>query len=468
MKQAVRKLSLAAVAVIVISVFSATTALAVGLGWHEKLIEFFNPTQQQIEEIAPAIDSPEVSVSENGVTVTVKQTIADSTGVYVLYEILAPEGFEFTEDITTDGHIFDVTHESNGGEGTTGMISAPAVLEDMGNRRTAIQYYSTETAIVDGTALLILRDLQKGNKTLIEGEWRLEWDFAYTDFSETVYLSPSVHIGENRYATELTISPISISFFIDGRVTSSDNLTITVNFKDGSQIAHTLFYSESKLKADRISVNDLNPDEITSRVYHSFDAIIDINDIESLGVGEALIPLDLSLNSPSSWALEAVHAAIKAGLVPKAMQSDYTQTTTRAEFCALAVQLYETVMSEEITKRVQFDDTTDINVQKMAGLGVVDGVGDNKFSPNGILTREQAATMLSRLADAIGKPIREHIPTFNDNSSISAWAFDAVGQMQITDIMNGIDNNTFAPQGPYTREQSIVTLMRLYNYQKQT
>lgn len=291
MKRVARKLSLAAVAVILISVFSATTAFAVGLGWHEKLIEFLNPTQRQIEEIAPAIDSPEATITENGITVTVKQTIADSTGVYVLYEILAPEGFAFAEDITTGSHIFDVTHTSNGGEGTSGMISAPAVLEDMGNRRTAIQYYSTGTAIVDGTALLILRDLQKSGKTVIEGEWRLEWDFTYTDFSETVSLNPSVLIGENRYVSELVISPISISILVDGRVTSSDNLTITVNFKDGSRIVHTMFDSESKVKSDRISVNDLNPNETTSRVYHSFDAIIDIDTIESVGVGEALIPL---------------------------------------------------------------------------------------------------------------------------------------------------------------------------------
>ena len=70
--------------------------------------------------------------------------------------------------------------------------------------------------------------------------------------------------------------------------------------------------------------------------------------------------------------------------------------------------------------------------------------------------------MLSRLAEAIGKPLTEQVPTFNDNSSVSSWAFNAVGQMQATGIMGGVGNNTFSPSSDYTREQSIITIMRLY------
>lgn len=170
--------------------------------------------------------------------------------------------------------------------------------------------------------------------------------------------------------------------------------------------------------------------------------------------------------SASDWAVEQINAAISANLVPASLQSKYTQATTRAEFCALAVALYETVKDAEITERATFSDTSDVNVQKMAALGVVNGVGDNKFSPDSALTREQAATMLSRLADAISKPLTAQAPTFNDNSSVSVWAFDAVGQMQATGIMGGVGDNTFSPSTDYTREQSIVTILRLYDIMK--
>jgi len=163
---------------------------------------------------------------------------------------------------------------------------------------------------------------------------------------------------------------------------------------------------------------------------------------------------------PSPWAIPQVNAAIAAGLVPQSLQSNYTQPTTRAEFAALAVALYENQRGT-ITGRSTFNDTNDINVQKAAYIGVVTGVGDNRFNPNGQLTREQAAVMLARLASALGQPLPQSTSTFADNAQISSWATQAVGQIQASGIMGGVGDNRFAPQGDYTREQSIVTIMRL-------
>ena len=97
-----------------------------------------------------------------------------------------------------------------------------------------------------------------------------------------------------------------------------------------------------------------------------------------------------------------------------------------------------------------------------AAIGVVNGVGDNRFSPHDSLSREQAATMLSRLADAIGKPLPIHFVTFIDSDSIASWALEGVGQVQAAGIMSGVGSNTFAPKNPYTREQSIITMLRMY------
>jgi hypothetical protein len=124
------------------------------------------------------------------------------------------------------------------------------------------------------------------------------------------------------------------------------------------------------------------------------------------------------------------------------------------------------VTGREITDRVTFSDTDDPYVEKAAAIGVVNGVGDNKFEPLARLTREQAATMLSRLANALGKPLETQDPTFNDSGTISPWAFDAVGQVQAAGIMQGMGDNLFSPKTPYTREQSIVTIMRLYEIVK--
>jgi hypothetical protein len=164
---------------------------------------------------------------------------------------------------------------------------------------------------------------------------------------------------------------------------------------------------------------------------------------------------------PSPWAKDEVSQAESAGFVPTALQSRYQQSITRAEFCALAVSLYEITAGKEIKERQTFADTADVNVEKAAAIGVVYGVGNHQFAPNDLLTREQAATMLSRLADAIGKPLAAQTPAFADNAHVSPWAASAVGQMQASGIMGGVGHNAFAPKRSYTREQSIVTIMRL-------
>lgn len=169
------------------------------------------------------------------------------------------------------------------------------------------------------------------------------------------------------------------------------------------------------------------------------------------------------IEKPSSWAEKQVTAAIAANLVPQSLQSQFTKNTTRAEFCALAVTFYETVTGGEITGRVKFDDTTDANVEKAASVNIVSGRGNNRFDPDSGITREEAAIMLANLSNAVGKPLPEASPTFDDSASISSWARTQVGRIQGAGIMSGVGENTFAPKGPYTREQSIITIWKLYD-----
>ena len=171
------------------------------------------------------------------------------------------------------------------------------------------------------------------------------------------------------------------------------------------------------------------------------------------------------LASPSAWAEEQVYAAIELDLVPPNLQHYYQQTITRAEFTALAVSLYEAINGEIIGRRT-FADTSDINVQKMAYLGVVDGVGNNRFNPHGAITRQQAAVMLARLAHVMGHTfpliLPLETPAFADRANISSWAVESVDRARAAGIMSGVGNNNFAPNQPYTREQSIVTMLRLF------
>lgn len=52
---------------------------------------------------------------------------------------------------------------------------------------------------------------------------------------------------------------------------------------------------------------------------------------------------------------------------------------------------------------------------------------------------------------------------FSDDSSISNWAKEGVYFCSVLGIMNGTGNNNFSPSKSYTREMSIVSISRLYN-----
>jgi len=188
-----------------------------------------------------------------------------------------------------------------------------------------------------------------------------------------------------------------------------------------------------------------------------------MNDVALSEYDNSTQPPAVSAELPTEWARADVSRSISQGLVPYVLQSEYPQAITRAEFCFLAVVLYENITGEDIEGYITFSDTNDTNVRKAAYIGVVNGTSPGKFTPNASLTREQAATMLARLATAIGKPFPVKATTFGDKGTISDWALEAVGQVQAAGIMNGTSPTNFSPKGPYTREQSIVTMLRMYD-----
>jgi uncharacterized protein YkwD len=176
-------------------------------------------------------------------------------------------------------------------------------------------------------------------------------------------------------------------------------------------------------------------------------------------------PDDLKAATPSSWAESAVQRALELGLLPDSLAGDYQKPITRAEFSQLGVRLYENLMGP-IEPTVTFSDTNDINVRKMATLGIVAGTGNGKFSPNVNITREQAAKILDLLLVNLGRPSNPKAVTYADQNNISGWAVEYVNSVSNQNIMGSVGANKFDPKGPYTREQSIVTIMRIYDLVK--
>lgn len=94
---------------------------------------------------------------------------------------------------------------------------------------------------------------------------------------------------------------------------------------------------------------------------------------------------------------------------------------------------------------------------------IAEGVSDGT-DPNGLVTREQFATMLYRYAVAKGYDVSigesTNILSYADFASISEYAIPAMQWTCGSGIVTGVTDSTLAPQGTATRAQCAAMLMR--------
>ncbi len=93
--------------------------------------------------------------------------------------------------------------------------------------------------------------------------------------------------------------------------------------------------------------------------------------------------------------------------------------------------------------------------------GIADGVSDTQFDPDGSITREQLVTMLWRY-DGEEEPSTQS--SFADEAEISAWALYAVDWAAEAGIVSGRDGNVFDPGGSASRAECAAILMRYDAY----
>lgn len=182
-------------------------------------------------------------------------------------------------------------------------------------------------------------------------------------------------------------------------------------------------------------------------------------------------PTETTVNAKvSTWAQDTVNQAAQQGFVPAGtLGDDYTQNITRAQFSAIAVQVYEQITGDVIAyASTDFKDSKgDTAVAKAYTLGILTGYnyGDSQaeisVGPNDPITREQAAVMLARLGERLGLNITSNIINMPFTDEIASWAGGSVQGLYNHGIMTGISANTFGAKNPYTIEQSLVTMIRL-------
>lgn len=174
---------------------------------------------------------------------------------------------------------------------------------------------------------------------------------------------------------------------------------------------------------------------------------------------------EMQTNPPSDWAADYIVKAENIGLLRNVSGLVYKENITREKFCEL---IYDFIMitQQGITTpeyKNHFTDTENEKVVVLNAAEIIYGKSSEEFAPNDLLTREEAATIIVRMINKVmPMPVTEMYFDYDDGSDISEWASNSVQVMSNLGFMNGVGENKFAPKDNYTAEQSITTLIRMY------
>lgn len=96
------------------------------------------------------------------------------------------------------------------------------------------------------------------------------------------------------------------------------------------------------------------------------------------------------------------------------------------------------------------------------GIGLVNGIGDNRFAPDQAITREQIAVMTVNFAALCGASLPANLEAveFGDAAEIAKWAVEAVQVMQRSGLIQGKEDGTFDPKRTATRAEVAAILHR--------
>lgn len=97
-------------------------------------------------------------------------------------------------------------------------------------------------------------------------------------------------------------------------------------------------------------------------------------------------------------------------------------------------------------------------IDEAAALGLINGMAEGIYEPNGTMTRAQFVTILWR---SQGSPEPNGPSSFTDLGAHSGWYADAVAWAEQNSVVNGVAVGQFDPNGSVTREQIATILHRM-------
>ena len=244
-------------------------------------------------------------------------------------------------------------------------------------------------------------------------------------------------------------------------VNKNESKTFTITADEGYEIEDVIVNGESVGKVSEYTFEKVNAKaEITAK-FKKIDAVPNPSDK----------PEPTDWNNPfvdvsnNDWFYNSVKYAYENGLMYGVSETEFAPDgdVTRAMFVTV---LYRTE-GEPYAENSSFVDVASDSYYANAVAWaeenkIVSGVSDTEFAPDMSITREQMAAIVYRYAEYKNCDITvNETANYVDSNSISDYARNAVDWLSEKEIMSGNTDGTFAPQANSTRAQTAAVFMRI-------
>ena len=167
------------------------------------------------------------------------------------------------------------------------------------------------------------------------------------------------------------------------------------------------------------------------------------------------------------WAKDAINELAEAGVIKGTSANTYSPgaNITRADFALLLTRAFKlTSDSTENFADVAANKYYAAELAIAKANGIVNGIGNNKFKPEGQITRQDMMVMLERALKKLGYELGEaegsELAAFSDAAQVADYAKEAVALLIGNGVVAG-SNGRINPQGKATRAEVAVLLERV-------
>jgi hypothetical protein len=215
---------------------------------------------------------------------------------------------------------------------------------------------------------------------------------------------------------------------------------------------------------------NIDPVELCAYFYQHFWHVTDLSSLATVvktNFADTVLPAGINGTLSSNYSAATVEAKLATGISYFAANQEKFNTT---EYQLIGMNAWNPDTTTGIGSNLtnSFSDVPagiwyDTYVSWATSAGIVEGTGNNKFSPNVTLNRAMFVTILWRAAGSPEPTTTENPFTDVQNTDSTSWYYKAVLWAVENGITEGTSATTFSPNASCKRSQVVTFLWRYEN-----